>query len=63
MWKVLSKLEILRDMGWLIWHGMTHLKRKTAEGNPVFNVVYPKFQLGEEIVREVAVPPTYGMVV
>ena len=23
MWKVLSKLEILRDMGWLVWHGIT----------------------------------------
>ena len=24
------------------------------------HVTYPKFELGEEVVREVAVPPTYG---
>ena len=24
-------------------------------------VTYPKFKLGEEVVREVASPPTYGM--
>lgn len=23
-------------------------------------VTYPKFKLGDEVVREVAVPPTYG---
>ena len=25
------------------------------------NVIYPKFKMGEEVVREVAEPPTYGM--
>ena len=25
------------------------------------NVTYPKFKMGEEVVREVAVPPTYGI--
>ena len=24
------------------------------------HVTYPKFKLGDEVVREVAVPPTYG---
>ena len=27
------------------------------------NVTYPKFKMGEEVVREVAEPPTYGMYV
>ena len=25
-------------------------------------MTYPKFKLGEEVVREIAVPPTYGKV-
>ena len=34
---------------------------KTAEnGEEYFRVTYPKFKLGDEVVREVAVPPTYG---
>lgn len=24
------------------------------------HVTYPKFKLGDEVVREIAVPPTYG---
>ena len=34
---------------------------KTKEGEPYFHIVYPKYKLGEEVVREVAVPPSYGM--
>ena len=34
--------------------------RKTKQGDPYMKVSYPKFKLGEEVVREVAVPPTYG---
>ena len=30
------------------------------EGIPFYNVVYPKFKHGEEIVKEIAEPPTYG---
>ena len=36
-------------------------KRTTKDGNIYYNVIYPKFKLGEEVVREVAVPPTYGI--
>ncbi|KAK3728961.1 hypothetical protein QZH41_016823, partial [Actinostola sp. cb2023] len=31
----------------------------TKDGRPYTRVVYPKFKLGEEIVREVGIPPTY----
>jgi hypothetical protein len=34
-------------------------KRKTA-GGASYYVVFPKFKLGEEVVREVAVHPTYS---
>ena len=35
-------------------------RKRTADGELYYNVLYPKFKLGEEVVREVAVPPTYG---
>ena len=47
-----------------ILHFYENLKRQTMttkEGEPYFHVVYPKYKLGEEIVRQVAVPPSYGM--
>ena len=31
------------------------------EGRTYVNVIYPKFKMGEEDVREVAEPLTYGM--
>ena len=34
---------------------------KTAEnGEEYFRMTYPNFKLGDEVVREIAVPPTYG---
>lgn len=30
------------------------------DGKKYMHVTYPKFKLGEEVVREVPVPPTYG---
>ncbi|XP_068711881.1 uncharacterized protein [Montipora foliosa] len=36
--------------------------KKTENGEEYFRVTYPKFKLGDEVVREVAVPPTYGYV-
>ena len=39
---------------------MKRQTQKSEEGNEYFKVTYPKFKLGEEVVREVAVPPTYG---
>ena len=35
-------------------------RKRTATGELYCNVLYPKFKLGEEVVREIAVPPTYG---
>ena len=32
----------------------------TKEGEKYYKVTYPKFKLGEEVVREVAKPPTYS---
>ena len=32
---------------------------KSKEGNAYTKVVYPKYKLGEEVVREVKVQPTY----
>jgi len=40
-----------------------NVKRETQrdkDGKPYYKVTYPKFKLGEEVVREVAIPPTYG---
>ena len=44
-------------------HFNENVKRKklTSEnGEEYYKVTYPKFKLGEEVVREVDVPPTYG---
>ena len=35
--------------------------KKTKEGRAYVNVIYPQFKMGEEVAREVAEPPTYGM--
>lgn len=34
----------------------------SKDGTPYMKVTYPKFKLGDEVVREVAVPPTYRYV-
>ena len=34
--------------------------KKTDAGKESYKVTYPKFKLGEEVVRELTVPPTYG---
>lgn len=34
--------------------------RKTKEGMPYMKVTYPKYKLGDELVREISVAPTYG---
>ena len=34
--------------------------KKTNTGNSYYRVTYPKFKFGEEVVREVPVPPTYS---
>lgn len=38
-----------------------HRERKVSkDGEKYYAVTFPKFKLGEEVVREVASPPTYG---
>ena len=32
----------------------------SKEGEAYIKVTYPKFKLEEEVVRDIAVPPTYG---
>ena len=34
-------------------------KRQTKAGTVHYNVIYPKYKFGEEVVREIAAPPTY----
>ena len=44
-------------------HFNENVKREThqsKDGSDYIKVTYPKFKLGEEVVREVAVPPTYS---
>lgn len=44
-------------------HFNENLRRETQvskDGKPYMRVTYPKFKLGEEVVREVAFPPSYG---
>lgn len=36
--------------------------RTTEDGRTYTHVTYPKFKQGEEVVREIGVPPTYGYV-
>ncbi|XP_068734517.1 uncharacterized protein [Montipora capricornis] len=50
-------------LGVLHFNENVNRQTKTAEnGEEYFRVTYPKFKLGDEVVREVAVPPTYGYV-
>lgn len=35
-------------------------QQKALDGSLYFNVIYPKYKLGDEVVREVAIPPTYS---
>lgn len=44
-------------------HFNENVQRQTQQsddGEDCYKVTFPKFKLGEEVVREVAVPPTYG---
>lgn len=44
-------------------HFNENVKRGTKvnkQGKTIYRVTYPKYKLGEEVVREVTVPPTYG---
>ena len=46
-------------------HFNENLKRrpsKKADGSSKIQVTYPKFKFGEEVVRDVACPPTYGKI-
>lgn len=36
-------------------------KQTNKNGDKYYKVSYPKFKLGEEVVRDVPCPPTYGM--
>ena len=44
-------------------HFNENVQRETQvgkDGDNYYKVSYPKFKLGEEVVRDVASPPTYG---
>ena len=44
-------------------HFNENVQRETGtgkDGKPYYKVSYTKFKLGEKVVREVTVPPTYG---
>lgn len=34
--------------------------KKSKDGRSYYHVTYPKFKLGDEVVREIPVPSTYG---
>lgn len=36
-------------------------KQQSEAGETIYKVFYPKYKLGEEVVREVVKPPSYGM--
>ena len=45
-------------------HFNENVNRQTKisdDGEEYIKVTYPKFELGEEVAREVTVPPAYGM--
>ena len=35
--------------------------KQTKDGKTYIHVTFPKFKMGEEVVREIAEPPSYGM--
>jgi len=35
--------------------------KQTKDGKTYMHVTFPKFKMGEEVVREIAEPPSYGM--
>ena len=35
-------------------------KQREFDGKEYIRITYPKFEMGEEVVREVACPPTYS---
>ena len=35
--------------------------QKSKNGEKYYRITWPKFKAGEEVIREVACPPTYGM--
>ena len=37
--------------------------QKTQDGKNYVNVTYPKFKFGEEVVRNIPVPPSYSKLV
>ena len=41
-------------------HFNENVRRECQDGNQYMKATYPKYKLGDEVVREVAVPPTYG---
>ena len=45
-------------------HFNKNVNRETKmsdDGRQYFSVTYPKFKLGDEVVRPMSMPPTYGM--
>ena len=36
-------------------------QQKDKDGTTYYKFVYPKYKFGKEVVREIAVPPTYRM--
>jgi hypothetical protein len=34
--------------------------KKTKDGQTSYHIHFPKYKLGEEVVREISVQPTYG---
>ena len=39
---------------------VNHEERKAKDGKIYYNVTYPKYKFGEELVRTIAVPASYG---
>ena len=35
-------------------------RKRTTDGELSYYLIYPKFKLGEEVARVVAIPPTYS---
>ena len=46
-------------------HFNENVQRETqmGENDQYLKVCYPKYKLGEEVVRDVKTPPTYGIVI
>eukprot|EP00794_Sanderia_malayensis_P001048 gene1048-374_t len=63
LYSVTINTRILHVLAMLHFNeNVKRVSQRAKDGSVYYNVTYPKFKIGKEVVREVAVPPTYDYV-